>query len=208
MFSHHPHQFSEVSIWSGRPEGFESNTVNMQNSQYVNIQGRPRASRAAKKYPRPIMWRCTSRSCCTVLHSSHQLSTLRAGKEISSNSDSSRGGSARTGAGVASESRKRDARWNGFSPLALNFLKNLVTAVPAACLARTIPPLSNPARSSSCVSGKLLTIVLCPFWRGAFARFVCWLFNCLPHGIFSQKRHSGMNRTCASEILERFCCVL
>ena len=45
MFSHDPHQFCEVSVWSGRPEGFESNTANMQNSD----QGRPRAARAAKK---------------------------------------------------------------------------------------------------------------------------------------------------------------
>ena len=29
MFSHHPHQFGEVSVWSGRPECFESITVNM-----------------------------------------------------------------------------------------------------------------------------------------------------------------------------------
>ena len=55
MFSYDPHRFCEGSVWSGRPEGFESNTVNMQNSQYVNIQGRLRAARAAKKYPRPIM---------------------------------------------------------------------------------------------------------------------------------------------------------
>ena len=30
MFSHDPHQFCEVSVWCGRPEGFESNTANMQ----------------------------------------------------------------------------------------------------------------------------------------------------------------------------------
>ena len=33
MFSHDPHQFCKVSVWSVRPEGFESNTANMQNSQ-------------------------------------------------------------------------------------------------------------------------------------------------------------------------------
>ena len=34
MFSHDPHQFCEVSIRSGRPDGFESNTMKM-NSQWV-----------------------------------------------------------------------------------------------------------------------------------------------------------------------------
>ena len=29
MFSHDPHQFCNVLVWSGRPKGFESNTVNM-----------------------------------------------------------------------------------------------------------------------------------------------------------------------------------
>ena len=36
MFSHDPHQFCEVSVWSGRPEGFESNTVG-QNSQWITL---------------------------------------------------------------------------------------------------------------------------------------------------------------------------
>ena len=27
MFSHDPHQFCKVGVWSGRPEGFESNTM-------------------------------------------------------------------------------------------------------------------------------------------------------------------------------------
>ena len=30
MFSHDPHQFCKVSVWSGRPEGFESITANNQ----------------------------------------------------------------------------------------------------------------------------------------------------------------------------------
>ena len=45
MFSHDPHQFCKVSVWSVRPEGFESNTM----GESVNNQGRPRAARAAKK---------------------------------------------------------------------------------------------------------------------------------------------------------------
>ena len=27
LFSHDSHQFCEVGVWSGRPEGFESNTI-------------------------------------------------------------------------------------------------------------------------------------------------------------------------------------
>ena len=34
MFSHDPIQFCEAWVWSGRPEGFESRTVNMQYSQW------------------------------------------------------------------------------------------------------------------------------------------------------------------------------
>ena len=44
MFSHDPHQFCEVGVWSGRLECFESNTI----SEWVSDQGRPRAARAAK----------------------------------------------------------------------------------------------------------------------------------------------------------------
>ena len=45
MFSYDPNQFCRVSIWSGRPGGFESNTMTKQS---VSDQGRPRAARAAK----------------------------------------------------------------------------------------------------------------------------------------------------------------
>ena len=31
MFSHDPHQFCEVSVWSGRLEGFESRAMNIHN---------------------------------------------------------------------------------------------------------------------------------------------------------------------------------
>ena len=40
MFSHDPDQFCEVLDWSGRPEGFDYRTVNMQNSD----EGRPRVA--------------------------------------------------------------------------------------------------------------------------------------------------------------------
>ena len=43
--SHDPHQFCEVGVWSGRPEGSESNTI----TRTVSHQGRPKAARAAKK---------------------------------------------------------------------------------------------------------------------------------------------------------------
>ena len=54
MFSHDPHQFCKVSVWSVRPEGFESNTM----GESVNNQGRPRAARAAKKWQqqKQIQW--------------------------------------------------------------------------------------------------------------------------------------------------------
>ena len=43
MFSHNPHQFCKVSVWSGRPEGFESNTI----SEWVTKVGLelPRAAK-------------------------------------------------------------------------------------------------------------------------------------------------------------------
>ena len=47
---HYPYQFCEVLVWSGRLEGFESITVNMQKCRTVNDQGRPRAARAANNY--------------------------------------------------------------------------------------------------------------------------------------------------------------
>ena len=47
MFLHDPHQFCKVLIWSGRLEGFESNTRTKQ-WRLTSDQGRPRAARAAK----------------------------------------------------------------------------------------------------------------------------------------------------------------
>ena len=37
MFSHDPHQFCEVSVWCGRPEGFESNTANMPEQPFTKV---------------------------------------------------------------------------------------------------------------------------------------------------------------------------
>ena len=49
MFLHDFHQFCKISVWSGRLEGFESNTMTKQwVSEWVSDQGRPRAARAAK----------------------------------------------------------------------------------------------------------------------------------------------------------------
>ena len=49
MFSYYLHQFCEVGVWCGRPEGFEFNTISELVSKSVSYQGRPRAARAAKK---------------------------------------------------------------------------------------------------------------------------------------------------------------
>ena len=37
MFSHDPHQFCKVSVWSGRPEGFESITANNQEQSVTKV---------------------------------------------------------------------------------------------------------------------------------------------------------------------------
>ena len=49
MFLHDPYQFCKVLVWSGRPEGFDFNTISELVSKSVSYQGRPRAARAAKK---------------------------------------------------------------------------------------------------------------------------------------------------------------
>ena len=59
MFSHDPHRFCEVSVWSGRLEGFESNTVN----RTVNNQGRHRVV----SFTNPLAAYQVRRGTCLVL---------------------------------------------------------------------------------------------------------------------------------------------
>ena len=51
IFLHDPHQFCKISVWSERPEGFESITANMHN----NDKGRHGAVRAAKNDARRFL---------------------------------------------------------------------------------------------------------------------------------------------------------
>ena len=70
MFSHDPHQFCEVGVWSGRLECFESNTI----SEWVSDQGRPRAARAAKNknpfsvFLGPQIMKKTCDHCLTIIY--------------------------------------------------------------------------------------------------------------------------------------------